>query len=396
MVDVASNIQHGLEDIFTGVANATSDSGAQAPPYNDAFNLPEPACLAQSGAIAQLLARAPGACVKVPDQQAVQCEPQRGVAWRLSIDALLERLKPDSFVEPDETVPRGHRPGELGEVQGMFFGCHLLYPGWWSRPSGGPLLRPDFWGAGAGVQKVVNIRRWLNNGFEQWGPSWNISDPIETKPMNFEDLLMFGQIGHNDEANSLPVVIGAEKTAQLRADLGDRLAIEASVTGRLYHYDDDTQHLNPAMQRGLKRMFDAGSYSPYYLLVDDKDDECRVRPVPKDKREVEIYSAYLWQCLVRAEDEQVAREGVVPIDNTLFTWEHTNLLDPDTVRFNFESLWFKKKCLENRLGVRLLVLQHSYAVDQFIRESKRVIEPLVESSVLSEVLARARASTGPG
>jgi hypothetical protein len=87
-------------------------------------------------------------------------------------------------------------------VRGTLFTCALLRSGWWDRREPN-MAEPVFVGDG--------IQRWLFQGFNDWAPSWDFvwGDPQwhtdETRRY------LIAQIGHRDEADSLPVLLPRSK-----------------------------------------------------------------------------------------------------------------------------------------------------------------------------------------
>lgn len=294
------------------------------------------------------------------------------------IEVVMQRLK------TAEPPPKGAEP-ELVKISGVFFDCHLLYPGWWARSTTERRLPADLWAGGEGA--VRNIRHWLNAGFEQWGPSWRLYDPQNPSPY------VYGQIGHGDEANSIPVIVSRSIVRQLRTAMGSLHAISIVARGLMYHYSHTATQLPNALQSALQEMIKAaGGEIPYYLVVDPSlplDAPHKAGQILLSRKRRDIYSAYMWQCLIREQDRAKGEAGTIPLEHTIFLWEHTNLLDRDSIRFNYEALLRKKCYLERQLGQKLLMLQQSYPVDQIVDDAPA--DPLIRPSVLSDILARTRA-----
>ncbi len=265
-------------------------------------------------------------------------------------------------------------------VSGAFFPSILLYEGWWNKAKTGAAA----WGADAANEdagnRFQNIQSWLNRGFEQWGPSFNLVAPGETET----DL--FAQLGYGDEANSLPVVVGPMKARVALDALGRSLVMRAKVQGALCHRDHLATHFTGRSQAIAKRLVTANPQYQHFLLVQDDNPDHKVEP---DKQKPSLYSAYLWQCLARKEDEESARNGLLPLRKTIFLWEHTNLADPDSVKFNFDSLMSKKRYLENTVGTGALsVLHHSYPVHHVIGGD--TVAPLVSTATMMDLFSRTR------
>lgn len=299
-----------------------------------------------------------------------------------SIEALLQDLSLDRPPpEPRKQVIHG----------GVFFAAHLLYSGWWTRTSGEIGLVSGEW---AGSEASVrDIRRWLNLGYEQWGPSWSLWNPRGT------DECLFGQIGSGDEANSLPVIVAPEAAAKLQSDMGERLAAAVVAKGTLYHINHKMSGLSENIKKAIRRLTTTspaepdgsvkadGMSSPYYFVVSDFEaDGTTSRDfIEIDREQPAVYSAYMWHCLIRASDEALGREGTVPLQNVIFIWEHTNLMSRDCLAFNHDGLLGKKRYLEKQLGEqKLLQLQRSYSMDAVLGE--KLEEPLVDAQRLMQML----------
>jgi hypothetical protein len=329
-----------------------------------------------------LLARA-ARCITFSATQLVQPTIRNQNAGdAVPIEKFLKELKKVSR----PTAPRKKR------VHGVFFASLLLYQGWWSRLPEQRGLDTGDWEDGLknpdGDRRLRNIRHWLNAGYEQWGPSWDLWNPGEA------DQFLFGQIGHGDEANSLPVIVAPLAAQKIKADLGKNLAAEVTLKGTLYHDKYNISAMNENVKRAIRQ---PTKYSedalPYFLVINDveadgEESEDFIRINYGKNREI-IYSAYMWQCLIRESDAFRGRRGVTPPRRSIFIWEHTNTLDRDTIAYNYASLQDKKKYLEEVFEEPLSVLQHSYSVSDIL--SERTVEPLFTARQLSKKLAEVRA-----
>lgn len=266
-----------------------------------------------------------------------------------------------------ESLPKARRMtrAPLTAVEGKFFPGALLTFGWWERdPAKSKLAHPNKW-------IDAPIQQWLFNGFEQWAPSWSVNELSTTKNGCF-----VGQIGTNDEADSVTVVVTAgDKAAKLREDMGADVVAIAVVAGRLVTYEMLIKALegkvsakpeaaldHSAMLEQLKRFRNVGIAPDYYLLVDDADKASSV--TLKTAKNVGYYSGYLWQCYAPADASAAGNPGKINLSNSFIVWEHTNFADPDVVAYSMDSLLRKKAFLQQRLADKglmrddFILLQH--------------------------------------
>jgi len=266
-------------------------------------------------------------------------------------------------------------PPVIHRVAGGFFPSVLMYEGWWTKTGAAA------WGHTPADPNPVDdfrvIQSWLNRGFEQWGPSWNLIAP-ERKEAD-----LFGQLGYGDEANSIPVIIGPDKAKRVLDALDRRLVVQAEVQGTLCHRDQITSQFIGRSKEIATQLAAARPKFDYFLVVQDENPSHEVEPLTDRPS---LYSAYLWQCLVRKEDEKHALSGTLPLSEAIFVWEHTNLTDASSVMFNFDSLMHKKRYLERLVGP-LTVLHHSYPIDHFAPAGK--VEALIPIATMLALFARA-------
>ncbi len=234
-------------------------------------------------------------------------------------------------------------------VTGHFFPGALLSFGWWDRVNRN--LEQDIkW-------RDPVLQRWLFSGFEQWAPSWDLNDWSDEKPFK-----LIGQIGHNDEADSIPVLIKSERKANdLRGKLTKRIVANANVRGLLCHEShlrnlDSLDEKDSEFLESIKEM----TSSQYYILLLDQEKSHTVEIVDED---VDYYSGYIWQCWA-------PKEWVPPdpyntrLPGAYFLWEHTNLAQADVIKYGLDSLdrkvQYLKKRLQEQFGLsgNLVLLQH--------------------------------------
>lgn len=234
-------------------------------------------------------------------------------------------------------------------VTGRFFPTALLSFGWWDRVHK-DLDREVQW-------KDPALQQWLFSGFEQWAPSWDLNDWSNDKPFN-----LIGQIGENDEADSIPVLVKSEhKAKKIRELMGSQLVVNANVVGCLCH----ESHLrtlptlgqeDTAFLESIKEL----SSAQYYLVLQDSEESHTVEPLVQS---ADYYSGYIWQCW--APQEWVPAQAYdTRLPGAYFVWEHTNFADPDVIRYGLDSMDRKVGYLRKRLRERLslsgelVLLQH--------------------------------------
>ena len=218
-------------------------------------------------------------------------------------------------------------------VEGTFFPGLLLSSGWWERRGKETTIELPW---------KDNLQSWLFHGFEQWGPSWDISLSADSP-----GALLLAQIGSGDEVNSLPVIIPGEKARLVRQNLLEGQAVfEARVTGRLYH----RSHLPGAVADNLDKW---GKAFDYCILLDEEEKQ---HTVARQLDKTQTYSGYLWQCWGPGEWMQ---SGVMPrLDEVFFIWEHTDFTKPDAIAYNLDSLQHKADYLRTKYR-DLVLLQKS-------------------------------------
>lgn len=223
----------------------------------------------------------------------------------------------------------------LMTVVGTFFPCLLLFPAWWERLSRAE--RRD-------IAWRDDLQEWLFYGFEEWGPSWDLS--LATGDGGQPDL--FAQVGTVDELNSLPVIVTGEQARRLRQELLPAHPVfEAEITGVLTH----RSHIQRSEERTRwGKAFD-------YALVVREDERHAVRY----RGTTPTYSAYLWQCWVP--DQWFVPDRPPRIDDVYFAWEHTDYTKDGALAYNLDGLRKKAEYLEHRHGPLTLLQKSSWLVE---------------------------------
>lgn len=271
-------------------------------------------------------------------------------------------------------------------VEGRFFPGSLLTIGWWDRKERQAAL-PNAWPDKA-------IQTWLFNGFEQWAPSWSVEELASAADESF-----VGQIGHEDEADSLTVVITAgDKARRARGELGSHVVAMARVHGRLISHralishiksDETLAENNAALLRRLREIDKLGIAPGRYILVEQDDDKAAVELMPS--KSAEYYSGYLWQCYAPRDRLNSANPAATSIAHAYFVWEHTNFAEPDVVRYAMDGLQQKIRFLSERSRARgessgdLVMLQHLMPESRVTRNEFPDQPPLLGISEFSRL-----------
>lgn len=234
-------------------------------------------------------------------------------------------------------------------ARGTLFPSALLASGWWEKQRqrmGKRVLWRD------------EIQAWLFHGFEMWGPSWDFTFDLENWNKNSSHPYFVAQLGEGDEANSIPIFIPQEKAqrivdyiAEQRDEQQGWFGFEAKVTGLLSHRRDFNNRVS-----GIElEMF--GGLLDYCIWLDEEESSHRIEPLAQ---ETEIYSGYLWKCVMPA---GFVRDDNKPrLQDAYFLWEHTNFSNLDAVAYNLDSLLAKERYLEKRYGPLVLVQKSSELV----------------------------------
>lgn len=235
---------------------------------------------------------------------------------------------------------------ELVNVTGTFFPAALLSSGWWERQKRRARRKLQT------PKEPLGLRHWLLRGFEEWGPSWDFNEQrLENKLAP-----LFGQIADGDEVNSLPIVIQSEKADSLRRnDLPEHVPFPVQVRGVLCHRDSNYFQTHGKNHRAELDYF--GKQFQYVLLVEDGVHRHSINRLSDVS---DPYTGYLWQCWAPA---SLLANGTAPsLQQVYFVWEHTDMSNPDALRFNLDSLAHKHDYLSKTLAADLTLLFKSSAV----------------------------------
>ena len=228
-------------------------------------------------------------------------------------------------------------------VTGTLFPCALLSSGWWERHSKAS-VRQFKWRDG--------VQEWLFTGFDLWGPSWDFTWDAQNWDQGRGPRYYIAQLGDGDEANSLPVLIPAEKARRLREYFKDQKwgGIEAEVTGLL----GNRRHFAADIDPKALELF--GGLLDYCLYLDADNGKHCVEPLARD---TEVYSGYLWKCLA---PKAWIKDRSPCINDVYFVWEHTNFVNAEAVAYALDALELKERYLARQHGELVLVQKSSAMV----------------------------------
>ncbi len=305
---------------------------------------------------------------------------QKSEGGKVSVGKLKELLSSDK---------RASYENHLLTVKGVFFASALFSYGWWQRKDPSLALPMDRNPTNSKVDDDIarrhlrRLQQFLFNGFEQWAPSWDVNDWNESGGN------LIGQIGTNDEADSIPVIIQHKAlAATIRGEMSDKLVANAAVTGLLVHSSRAKNHLGEfelALITAMREQAKKRDEQFYFLLVQEDDEK---HGLEFSTTKVDYYTGYVWQCW--APNEWIPkRKYDAKIDDTFFVWQHANLADRDTVNLRMDGVQtdiknIKKILKGHGLSGEMTMLQHLMP-EQKIRNAKGSTKGMMaaEKDVLS-------------
>jgi hypothetical protein len=225
------------------------------------------------------------------------------------------------------------------KVQGTLFPCALLSSGWWERRKESKIRR---------LQWRDGLQEWLFHGFDLWGPSWDFTWDFEQQDGAQKRPHFIAQIGDGDEANSIPVLLPADKARRLTERLGGTWGgVQADVSGVLGH----RKHFEQYVDKKSLELF--GGLLDYclWLDADKKSHVISLRP-----ERTEIYSGYLWKCVA---PKELVVNNIPCLSDVFFLWEHVNFASKDALDYCLESLLRKEDHVQRRYGEIVLVQKSS-------------------------------------
>lgn len=263
-------------------------------------------------------------------------------------------------------LPDVQKPTLYEKIRGVLFPAILMNCGWWDR-QGKSHLNEFRWKDG--------LQEWLFNGFDLWGPSWDYIWDMDGQGQLENHPFFIAQLGDNDEANSLPVIIPREKAIRLREIFMETWGgVEVSISGMLVHRDNFPQELRDMrVEELLDRNLD------YCIWLDPNNEKHKIRPLAG---RTEIYSGYLWKCMIPRKWYKAGRQP--NLDQVYYLWEHTNFANREAVKYNLESLYHKERYLENMHGDLVLIQKSTSIVPGVPEWSAEKIYNLLVSKQLAE------------
>jgi hypothetical protein len=258
----------------------------------------------------------------------------------IGVEALRDTLL---TAPPDYIAELKHKPARLVSVSGLLYPCGLMVSGWWE----------SHFEKIQGMQWKNGIQAWLFQGFHSWGPSFDFSWDFEGAGALASRPAFIAQLGAGDEANSIPVIIPAEKARKLcdvfrerGHEIGAQVApLVATVDGVLCHRSQC-----PA----AAALGSVGGILDYCIWIKDGEPQHRIRV---GGERADMYSGYLWKVL--APRALVENAAPLRLNDAYFAWEHTNFADEDSVKYNLDSLEHKAAYLARVEGAELVVLAKS-------------------------------------
>jgi hypothetical protein len=226
-------------------------------------------------------------------------------------------------------------------ISGTLFPCGLLASGWWERCPDKKIPKMDW---------KNDIQEWLFYGFDLWAPSWDFSWELDNSQPDSQRPYFITQLGSGDEADSLPVIIPQNKASHLRWKFQETWGgLEVEIRGLLGHRDQFKTH--------FKEIVLFGGLLDYCLWLSDEDKNHEI--IVKARR-TDIYSGYLWKCLVPR--KWIKEPERVGLDQVFFVWEHTNFVKKDAIKYNLDGLLHKEKYIKRSFGELALIQKSSWLV----------------------------------
>lgn len=262
-------------------------------------------------------------------------------SWDLALDGEIEvsDLREMLLNDPVQRERLKQQP-RMVSVKGLLYPCALLVSGWWESR----MQKSE------GTQWRNGIQEWLFSGFHSWGPSWDFAWDFEHPENEGNKPSFVAQLGDGDEANSIPVIIPADKAEKLSEKFQERgheikigvSGVIATVNGVLCH----RSHCPEAERLGL-----VGGILDFCIWLKPGEDKHKICP---DRNKPDIYSGYLWKCL--APSEWVKEGNALELNQVYFVWEHTNFANETSVKYNLDSLDHKERYIRTMHDNSELVL----------------------------------------
>jgi hypothetical protein len=267
--------------------------------------------------------------------------------WTLVLEGTIEVEKLRETLlsaTPEYVTALKDQPARLVSVTGLLYPCGLLVSGWWeSRFDNADRME---WNNG--------IQAWLFNGFHSWGPSFDYSWDFDGSG-DASRPAYIAQLATGDEANSIPVIIPAEKAKKLRAAFQEKgHAAKIEIGPLVVTVQGVLCHRNQCPEAAV--MGKIGGILDYCIWLKEGEP---THKISVDKVSAKMYSGYLWKCI--APKDSVDQGKPLAMDQAYFVWEHTNVANEDSVKYNLDSLEHKAAYIRREFhdNAEFVVLQKS-------------------------------------
>ena len=157
-------------------------------------------------------------------------------------------------------------------VTGTLFPCALLSSGWWEKQTKAVTKK---------LKWRDEIQEWLFQGFDLWGPSWDFTWQFDEWETARQRPYFIAQLGDGDEANSLPLLIPADKAKKLHEYIHEQHprdrwgGIDAAVTGVLGH----RKYFKGNVDASVLELF--GGLLDYCLWLDEDNPKHGIEPLKR-------------------------------------------------------------------------------------------------------------------
>ena len=231
------------------------------------------------------------------------------------------------------------------KVAGTLFPSALLTSGWWDN---------ETQKAGRNINWNSRLQAWLFHGFDVWGPSWDFTFDLQNWSQGKERPYFIAQLGHGDEADSIPLLVPRRKAERIMEHIDARKdwpGFQAEVSGTLLH----RTHIEDEEPGAELELF--GGLLDFFIRLDDDNKNDWIAP---QNESTGIYSGYLWKCVIPRSAIRPDRQLLV--EDAFFLWEHTNFASAESVAYNIDSLYAKERYIEKMKGDLVLVQKSSVLV----------------------------------
>ena len=222
---------------------------------------------------------------------------------------------------------------ELVTITGHFMTATLLSEGLWKKEHDSSII----------IEKnpMSDLQRWLFVGFNSWAPSIDLNPCISGFFINGSGVdskkypYLSCQIGSDDEAFSIPLLISTERKNILEIIAEEfsekkHYAFPVKVRGLLVH-----KNLLSIEEKKL-----LGNNYDYCIKIMAQENDHNFIPLSPEKVQSSGYSGYIWVCL-----GDISK--VPTFSNTYWCFEHTDLTNINSIKYNMDSLERKIEYIRN-------------------------------------------------